>query len=231
MKQRLKQFILSEREKIGHLSRRQAAAYIWDYYKIPIVGLACLLLLIMYLSAHFRSAVRDHWFYIMFADTRAEAGNGSALHEGYLRYTGFDTSEKAVDFNAEAWFDYTVNEARGNRYFELFAGLTDAGVLDAVTMEPDALTGIGKSGRLMDLTDERCRSIREKYGDRFLYSVPYNTEYSTEPVPIGIDVSDSILMTQYHMYESGCALGIGAFSENIDAAEKFLDYIFTDGAS
>jgi hypothetical protein len=43
---------------------------------------------------------------------------------------------------------------------------------------------------------------------------------------VGIDISDSILMTRYHLYADGCALGIGAQSSNIDAVEKFLEYIY-----
>ena len=104
--------------------------------------------------------------------------------------------------------------------------MTDAGTLDAVTMEPEALTSLGESGRLLDLNRDECASIRAKYQDRFLYALPYDTEYSTEPVPVGIDISDSILMTKYHLYPEGCALGIGAQSNNLQAVERFLDYIY-----
>ena len=98
-------------------------------------------------------------------------------------------------------------------------------------MEADSLEGVGQSGRLMDLRDERCRKIYERYKDRLIYSVPYNTEYSTEPVPIGIDISDSALVTKYHMYEESCAIGIGAHSSHIEAVEQFLEYVMcTTGA-
>lgn len=226
MKKRMTVWWNTERKKISGMSGRQAVSYIWEYYKIPIVGAVCLVCTVLYLYAHFRSAITDHWIYVMFANTREQVGNGSELWDGYVAYTGYDTREKAVDFNCEAWFDYLDNQARGNRYYEMFCGFTDNGVLDAVTMEADALTELGRSGRLMDLTDERCRAIFEKYGDRLLYSIPYDTEYSTDPVPVGIDISDSILMTKYHIYPETCALGIGAQSGNIEAVEKLLDYLY-----
>jgi hypothetical protein len=47
-------------------------------------------------------------------------------------------------------------------------------------------------------------------------------------VPVGIDISDSILMSEYHLYSDGCALGIGAQSSNIDAVQKFLEYIYDE---
>ena len=80
----------------------------------------------------------------------------------------------------------------------------------------------------MDLQDERCKSIYEKYKDRLIYTIPYDTEYSKDPVPVGIDISDSILMSKYHIYTEGCALGIGAQSSNIEAVQRFLEYIYEE---
>ncbi|MCQ2500846.1 MAG: hypothetical protein MJ117_05825, partial [Lachnospiraceae bacterium] len=65
---------------------------------------------------------------------------------------------------------------------------------------------------------------------RFLYCEPFDEEYSTEPVAVGIDVSDSILMTKYHVYVNSCALGIGAKSGDLEAVETFLDYIYAEQA-
>ena len=42
---------------------------------------------------------------------------------------------------------------------------------------------------------------------------------------MGIDVSDSLLVTKYKVYSGDCALGIGAHSENIKEVEDFLRFI------
>ena len=39
-------------------------------------------------------------------------------------------------------------------------------------------------------------------------------------------ITDSRLVTQYHVYEENCALGIGAGSGNLQSMEQFLDFIF-----
>ncbi len=198
--------------------------YIWEYYSLWIIGIAAAIIFIIFCINRFFFTVKENWVYIMFNNTYAEVGNGSDLWEGYVEYTGYDTSEKNVEFNNASYFDYQQN-VTGNSYFESFVAYTEAGTLDAITMEADALTALGESGRLMDLNSEECESIREKYGDRFLYCEPYDTEYSTEPVAVGIDISDSILMTEYNIYTDSCALGIGSYSGNIEAVEAFLDYI------
>lgn len=223
---RLGNWFRTEREKLRPMAPRAAAEYIWQYYKLWIIGVISAVVLISFVVIRIHTTLADHWFYITFANTRADVGNGSELWQDYVDYTGYDLKEKLVEFNNESYFDYTDHYAKGNVYYEMFVAMTDAGTLDAVTMEPEALTSLGESGRLLDLNRDECASIRAKYQDRFLYALPYDTEYSTEPVPVGIDISDSILMTKYHLYPEGCALGIGAQSNNLQAVERFLDYIY-----
>ena len=55
------------------------------------------------------------------------------------------------------------------------------------------------------------------------------TEEIPGPVAVGIDVSDSILITKYHVYQDSCALGIGAASKNLQEVEDFLDFILGEG--
>ena len=229
MRERLGRWFVTEREKIAAMTRRQAAEYIWEYYKLWIIGFVCLVWFTTFAVTRYRMANRDHWLYITFANTRANIGAESELWQGYVDYAGFDLKRKDVVFNNEAYFDYAKDQARGNVYYEVFVGFTDAGVLDAVTMNPGALTALGRTGRLLDLSREACASIREKYGDRFLYTQPYDQQDNGAQVPVGIDISDSRLVTEYHAYTQGAALGIGANSGNIDAVELFLDYIFREG--
>lgn len=216
----------NEKEKLQGKTLRQKLGYIWDYYHLWIIGLVCLICFGAFVIHQARTALKDHWFYLTITNTREDVGTNSDFWKGYVGYSGYDITQKMVEFNDEIYFDYSKNRAAGNKYYEVFVATVDSGVLDAVTMEPAELSSLGESGRLMDLQDERCKTIYEKYKDRLIYSIPYDKEYSTEPVPVGIDISDSILMSEYHIYADGCALGIGAQSSNIEAVEKFLDYIY-----
>lgn len=226
---RLKAWFAVERDKVSRMTPKAAAEYIWTYYKLWIIGLVCLVWFAVFAVSRYRMANPDHWFYITFANTRSQIGDNSQFWQGYVDYTGYDTKEKAVTFNNEAYFDYGKDQARGNVYYEVFVGFTDAGVLDAVTMNPGALTALGQTGRLLDLNREECASIRKKYGDRFLYTQPLNESYGAEQVPVGIDISDSVLVSKYHAYTQGAALGIGANSTHLEAVEQFLDYLYQEG--
>lgn len=225
----LKSWFSQEKEKVRNIKTfRAKVEYIWQYYYLWIIGIVCAVSIISFVIYRYNTALKENWFFITFTNTYADVGNDSGLWDGYVEYTGYDTTVKNVEFNDISYFDYATDHAVGNEYYEVFVAHVDAGTLDAVTMEKESLVALGASGRLMDLNDERCASIMEKYGDRLVCCEPYDEEYELDLVPVGIDISDSILMTECNIYPDSCVLGIGAHAQHLDAVEQFLDYIFEE---
>ena len=224
----LKRYLSSEWEKARSLGVKAGAEYILQYYHRWIIGIILFLGLTVFLVARFLTTPSETAFFLTLANTREEAGNGSALWRGYVAYTGYDPRQAQIIFNSDSYFNYARDQGRGNAYYSLFTGFVDEGVLDAITMEPESLTALGSTGRLLDLNRSDCEVLREKYGDRLLYAIPLDIEYSDAPVPVGIDISDSSLVKKYHLYENGCALGIGAGTRRLEAVEAFLDYVYME---
>ena len=222
---RMKIWMDGEKEKLRGKTLRQKADYILTYYWLWILGIFCAVAIPCYMVRQAVFSVKDFWFYAVYANTMGNGGNGSPLWEDFVSWAGFDTSLKKIQMNDSFWFDPSVSGGTNNSYFQAFAALVDAGDLDVVVMGREGLKGIGSSGRLLDLRDERCASIYGRYADRIVFCVPYDTEYSEEPVPVGIDVSDSLLVTKYELYEEDAVLGIGAYTKRLDSVELFLDFI------
>ena len=225
-KGRLKRWWRTEREKISGIpGSAKKIEYIWEYYKLWIIGIVFAIWFVTFAVRQYTTGLKDYRCFVIFANTYADAGDHSQIWKDYVEYAGFDLKEEAVRFDANSYFDY-LKGVTGNSYFESFVAYADSGTLDAIVMGRDSLTALGKTGRLLDLDNEECSSIRAKYGDRFLYAVPLDEEYSTGEVPVCIDISDSRLVTQYGVYSEPCAIGIGALSENVDSVELFLDFLF-----
>ena len=218
-------FFKREKEKIRNIEGVQnKLQYIWDYYKLWIVGFAVLIGAGIFFLVQLSMVKNEHWFYLMLANTMEDVGTGSKLCRDYTEYAGFDMSEKDVVFNNQIYFDYTLNTI-GNSYFDTFIVYAEAGTLDAITMETASLAALGQTGRLMDLNSDEASSIREKYSDRLVWYETQDDEGNDISYPVGIDVTDSILMTQYNIYGKSCAVGLGYKSTHIDETEKFLDFI------
>lgn len=213
------------------MSVREAVVYVLTYYWLWILGIAFVVWLAVFLTVHLIAGAPQYRLYAVFANTTADAGNGSALWEDFTSFADFEDDDRKVAFDANCFFDYTRNQGRGNSYYNAFITLADTGTMDLITMAPEQLAALGQSGRLMDLNDPRCAAILEKYGDRLIWYEPPADAEETEPVPVGIDLSDSLLVTRYGLYPDGCALGVSAHSERIDAIAAFLEFVLEEGTT
>lgn len=229
MKKMLRAWFLEERAKIRGMSFQKAAKYIWHYYWLYICGIVGAIAAIIYLLVLLFRGSPEYYLFAVFANTRARAGNNSQLWRDFTQYAGWDLSEKDVEFNAAIYFRYTDNQARGNTYYNSFVTFADTGTLDLITTDVEELAALGQSGRLLDWDLERCAALREKYADRLIWYEPGELDFeNTGPIPVGIDVSDSLLISKYGLYPESCALGIGATSERLDAVAVFLDFILRE---
>jgi len=225
LKTRLKNHFASEKRKIAYLDRWGKIRYILNYYWLWILGVGGGLFLLIYISYHALFAVKDYWFYGIFANTMADAGNGSALWHDFTEYARFDTRLKKVEMNARAYFDPSVQGGTNNSYYQMFVAVTEAKDLDVLVMGTEGLQAVGSTGRLLDLSAEEAAPIMEKYADRLVWCDPYDEEYTAGQVPIGLDISDSLLVTKYHLYDEDCALGLGAYTQRPESAQIFLEFI------
>ena len=223
---RMKSWAAEESAKIAELPTREKVQYIIDYYWLWILGAVTLISLSGYILYHAFFTVKDYWFYGIFANTMEDAGNQSELWYDFVDYAGYDLTQKNVVMNAASYFDPTIVSGTANSYYQAFVAVLESGDLDVVTLSADELSAVGASGRLLDLRSEDCREIYSRYADRLIYCDPIDETYSDEPVPVGIDISDSLLVTRYHIYEGDCALGISAHTQRLEAAEDFLAFLF-----
>ncbi len=223
MVNKLGNWFRAEREKLRELTPKEKVQYIWSYYYLWIIGISAFLAISIFLTVRITTSIKEEWLYAMFANTMADAGNGSGMWKDFTEFSELDLKEKRVEFNAEAYFDYLKNQAKGNDYYNAFIALTDAGILDIITMETPSLEALAESGRLTDLNLERCQPLRDRYADRLVYFHGIEGD-----IPVGFDVSDSLLVTHYGLYRDSCALGIGARSEKMEIMALFLQFILEE---
>ena len=146
-----------ERAKIKALPFKEKIQYIWMYFKIPIIIALFVIGFGTFLIVRIATNIPDNWLTVTFANTTARAGTGSEIWKDFTEYAGYDLKQKKVEFNAESYFDYLQNQARGNAYYNAFVSLADAGEIDAITMSKDSLAALGQSGALPPVGQETGR--------------------------------------------------------------------------
>ena len=102
--ERLRKWFESEKLKIGGLTPGKKAQYILEYYWLWIIGILSAVIIPVYILWHAAFAIKDYWFYGMFANTRVNGGNESDLWYDFVEYGGFNTKEKKVEMNLKSLF-------------------------------------------------------------------------------------------------------------------------------
>lgn len=221
----LPQWYRDEREKLRGYGPRDVLRYLWQYYKLWIIGIGFFAGFTAYALWNYFTVPGDIHFYAILSNTYADLGKGSAFYDGFVEYAGYDLSEGVVEIDC-ANYCKPSGRAMGNTYYEKLISMLDGQVDDVWIAEAEDVIAVGETGRLMDLDTPAAEAIRERYADRFVYCTPNDAEYSTEPVPVGIDLSGTALTGEFSPYPNGAVLGVNAYTKRAEQAGAFLDYVF-----
>lgn len=221
----LPQWYRDEREKLRGYGPRDRLKYIWQYYRLWIIGIGFVLCFAAYALWNFFTVPGNIHFYAIFSNTYARLGQGSDFYNGFVEAAGYDLSTGVVEIDC-ANYCKPSGRATGNTYYEKLISMLDAGVDDVWVAEAEDVIAVGEGGRLMDLNTPEAAALKERYGDRFVYCTPLDESYSDQPVPIGIDLSGTALTGEYSAYPGGAVLSVNAYTQRPDQVVVFLDYLF-----
>ena len=221
----LPQWYRDERKKLSGYSLKERLIYIWQYYRLWIIGIGFVLGFACYALWTYFTVPGDIHFYGILSNTYAQLGEGSDFYNGFVEKAGYDLTKGVVELDC-ANYCKPSGRVTGNSYYEKLISMLDGGVDDIWIAGPEDIAAIGAAGRLMDLDSEQAAPLRERYGDRFVYVKPLREDYSDQPVPVGIDLSGTALVGEYKPWPEGAALGVNAYTKRFDQVLVFLDYIF-----
>ena len=148
----------SEREKISYLDTKGKLAYILHYYWLWILGIGGGIFMLFYILFHAFFAVKDYWFYGIYANTMADAGNGSALWHDFVIYAGYNPKVKKVEMN-----DKIIQLIKKNVQIQfILLYLQNKAVGLIFTFVEHSLFLIIMAAQKMKLTNAYRRDLREK---------------------------------------------------------------------
>lgn len=221
----LPQWYRDEREKLKGYGSRARLKYIWQYYRLWIIGIGFVVGFITYALWNYVTVPGEIHFYAIFSNTYAQLGQGSDFYNGFVEAAGYDLSAGVVEIDCASYCKPS-GRVTGNTYYEKLISMLDAGVDDIWVAEAEDIIAVGEGGRLMDLNSPEAAVLKERYGDRFVYCTPLDESYSDQPVPVGIDLSGTTLTGEYSAYPNGAVLGVNAYTKHLDQVIVFLDYLF-----
>ncbi len=214
-------WIKQELEKIKEMSVKKAIGYILDYYKIPLISIGVLIGLLCYFMSIFLRPVQEAAGSVAFVNFYEDVTEDSGFYTAFMeQYKEKMPVESILVFDNHYFFNLEKEADYKNSYYQKLTAYLEAGTVDVVICEEENLMGIAKSGRFLDLSDERVVEIYKQYQERIVYLF-----LEGEKIPIGIDVSDSPVLTGLNGYQKKCFLAISSNASHLEFVESFLKYL------
>lgn len=221
----LREWYRQEKQKLEVLDTRQKAEYIWQYYKLWIIGILCGAYFLCFTLYTALFVPKENWLYLVLANVppQLQAEQSGSLRQSLTEFAGYDLKEKNLVLDTDCYC-FPSEEPYNNHYYDKLIALLDGGILDALVMEAGELEALGKTGRLLDLQSP-FYTVSEKWSDRLVYLDNTFSDYEKEQIPIAIDLTGSQLD---FLYPDGCAIALSAASQHPQELDMLLSFLFSE---
>lgn len=217
--------IREQNAKLKDAPLKEKIAYFQEYYLKSTILIAMVVALAGYLVYSILTAPSDTAFAAYFYNDTGDYSS-TELIDGFTQYMNIDTKKH------EAYIDTTMNYATDSNNYETYIGLEKStavistGELDVIVGDRDTLDYFARSECLHDITSVLPDDLLARFADRLYYT---KSGENGELTPVGVYVSDSPKLNQYHYYDNRePVLGFVINSNSLDNAIAFLRYIYIE---
>lgn len=193
--------------------------YVWDYYHIPILIGAAILIVITALIVQFVT-YKEPIFNVVMINCKNAVDTTAVGYYDFLEEAGIDDLEGGVSLTSTLNFENGESSTIYDR--QTLTMLLYAGGQDLFFGTGDIYMEYAKQGVLMDLRKVLSDETLQKYEDSLIY---ITDEELNETYPCVIKLSDNAWLKKYDYYEGDCYFGIPWNAGNLELAEEFAEYM------
>ena len=212
---KLRERLARDRETLGRLEGKSRSIFIWDYYKIPIIVLAAVILLgaiaIGTAAGHGKTAL-----YAVFVNAAPADGiHDAAPLEALLERGGVDMKGKHVDLTADLYLGADFDAGDDGRTIQVLAALFGISDLDFFAADPAAFERYAVQDAFADLSvliePEYWQGLPEA-------DLVYHENSEGRRILEGIILHPGSPLHEAGYFFGDVAVGAAANGENLDAA-------------
>ena len=212
---KLKERLARDRETLRRLEGKRKGRFIWDYYKIPILVLAAVLMLgaitIAATARHAKCAL-----YAVFVNAApADGMHDAAPLEALLACGGVDMKGKRVDLTADLYLGAEFDAGDDGRTIQVLAALFGISDLDFFAADPASFERYAVQDAFADLS---VLIEPEYWQTRSETDLVYHENSDGRRVLEGIVLHDGSPLHEAGYFFGDIAIGAAANAENLDAA-------------
>ena len=212
---KLRERLARDRETLRRLEGKNKGRFIWDYYKIPIIVLAAVIVLgAMTIAASTRHAKCALYAVFVNADP-ADGQHDAAPLEALLARGGLDMKGKRVDLTADLYLGADFDAGDDGRTLQVLAALFGISDLDFFAADPDTFERYAVLDAFADLS---VLIEPEYWQDRPEPDLVRHETDDGRSVLEGVVLHPGSPLHAAGYFHGDVVIGAAANAENLDAA-------------
>lgn len=206
-----------DRAEMAELDRNSKLLFLWDYYKIPILAVACAVLLTV-VTVLTSAGTGKAAMYAVFVNAFTAEGDRAAL-DTLLKDSGVELKGRHIDVTANLTLGQELDELGDAQSMQVLAALFGISGLDFFAADDAAFARYASQGAFLDLALFLDQETRERLGEDCCYTV---SDDGTS-ILTAIRLHDGSPLHKAGYYVSDILVGIAANAEHLDEALSFLN--------
>ena len=216
---RLMETLRRDRETLRTLDRKARLQMIWDYYRIPLIGLLCVIVLTA-LTLGIRISASGTVLYAVFVN--AEEGGEKAELDALLSRGGVELKGRTIDIAANYALRYDDPASSYADTVQVLAALFGIGDLDVFAADEPVFTAYADKDAFVDLG---LFIEKEDLAKAQLYVRPGDGVQTRAERIDGIRLEAPSPLHEAGYYSGPVIIGIAANARNLDEALAFVKQI------
>lgn len=201
-----------EIEKIKNIENtKDKLDYIWDYYKIPIIGIVTTIALIIYILYLVFRHVPEDILDVTLMNSSVASEDEIKVDDDYLSFVGYDSEDYKVYIGAHI----TIDDSMSGSARERVAAMILAEEIDVLVWDDEAFDYVKTLEASADLKNYLSESYIEKYSQYAVYD---------DEVLIGFSFDDTKDITK-ELAMKETYVGIVETATNKNEAARFIEYL------
>ena len=206
-----------DRQTLRSLDKKQKGIFLWDYYKVPILAVAAVLILVPMALISWASR-KDVAMYAVFVNSDAAVvQTRPEILDDLLREAGVDMEGKAVDITADLTLGLTERSDTDGQTVQVLAALFGISGLDVFAADRETFDRYAVQDAFLDLSLFLEPELYENSG-----CTPYWYENGDgQQILGGLLLHPGSRLHEAGYYHGDVMLGVAANAENLDEAVAF----------
>lgn len=221
-KEDLKKEKQERRNQFKSLTLKQKAVYIWDYYKLIIIGSLIGFVIVGNIIYTIAKPEPAYAMNLVMVNTSMIMEEEHKVFTDYEKATGLTETGEKISINSNIRLSGDMQSQTDFANYQLLSVLLMTNEIDLMLSDETIFKTMAASGGFYEISDILSEDILKKYED---YIVSVTDEETKKTYACGIKLPEDTILIQEEIYTTSPVAGILSGTENKEEAIKLLLYL------